>query len=356
MKFVPSDRLLPGMISLKSIYNRRGTCLLTANHVLTHPIISQLCKQDYPGVFVYDEFPELARSYPDFGENWRISEVKAKHILNVDRVIYFATSVVESILHMEDKLLDMLELKEHNHDIYTHSVNVAMISTVCGIGMGLSDERLKELATTAMLHDIGKMAIPDEILNKPGKLNEDEMELMKSHSQLGATILNQTTAVTDEMKKSILMHHENYDGSGYPTGAKGDEIPLYARIIHVADVYDAMIQKRSYKKPFNPLEVIEYLMGNAGIMFDIEVLYSFLQYLIIYPEGTTVTLSDGRQARVVKNRPNQALRPVVMLKETREELDLAKDRSCYNITVVGGDCVFHEGDGLEPIGPTGRAG
>ena len=351
MKYVPSDHLLPGMISLKSIYNRRGVCLLGANHVLTPPIITQLCNQHYPGVFVYDEFPELGKMNPGFGEDWRISEVKAQHILNVDRVIFFATSVVESILHMEDRLLDMVELKEHKHDIYTHSVNVAMISTVCGIGMGLSDQELKELATTAMLHDIGKLAIPDEILNKPGKLNDDEMELMKSHSQLGATILDQTSALTNEMKKSILMHHENYDGSGYPTGAKGEEIPLYARIIHVADVYDAMIQKRSYKKPFNPLEVVEYLMGNAGIMFDIDVIYSFLRYVTIYPVGTMVTLSDGREARVVKNRPNQALRPVVVLKETKERVDLAEDRRYFNLTITGGECVFHEGDGLEPRRP-----
>lgn len=350
MKYVRSDQLLPGMVSLKSIYDQRGVCLLAANHVLTLPIIFQLRKQKYPGLYVYDEYSEFENLKQVFGEARRARAVKAMHALNIDQVIFFATSIVESILHMEDQLLDMAQLKENNHDIYEHSVNVAMVATVCGVGMGLSDLQLKELATTAMLHDIGKMAIPDEILNKPGKLTPEEMTLMRTHSEIGATMLCHVDAVNDEIRKSILMHHENYDGSGYPTGAKGKEIPLYARIIHVADVYDAMIQKRSYKQPFNPLEVIEYLMGNAGIMFDIEVIYSFLRYVVVYPVGTTVTLSDGRKARVVQNRLDMALRPVVVVLGSKEQLDLADDPSCYNLTIVAADCVFHEGDGLEPLG------
>ena len=199
--------------------------------------------------------------------------------------------------------------------------------------MGLSNERLERLAAGALLHDCGKMAIDPAIINKPGKLTPEERAKIERHPQYGYDMLYNRAEVHPEARACVLCHHENQDGSGYPKGLAGKDIPELARIVHVADVYDALVKKRSYKPGFSQSEAVEYLMGGCGTLFDLDVVASFLKYIAVYPAGCDVRLSDGRVGRVVENHAGFVDRPTVAC--GKEELDLAHDRNLLSVTVVG---------------------
>lgn len=164
--------------------------------------------------------------------------------------------------------LDMTDLRTYDDYTYAHSVNVAVICCVIGVGMELSESELTQLATAALLHDLGKLSIPPEILNKPGRLTQEEYQIMKSHATLSYELIRERWDIPANVKTAVLYHHENVDGSGYPQGIDASQQSLFIRILHVADVYDALVSKRPYKEPYSPYEASEYLMGACGIMFD----------------------------------------------------------------------------------------
>jgi HD-GYP domain-containing protein (c-di-GMP phosphodiesterase class II) len=302
---------------------------------------------EFPGLYIYDEYSEYEDLTEILDEKTRLEAMNALKTMNIDRVLYLSTEITEQLLSVEDLMIDFKDLKFYHNDTYAHSLNVAMLATTCGIGLGMNNYDLQELCASAMLHDIGKRGINREILDKPGKLTPEEREIINQHPAIGYNMMYDNPAITTRARMGILLHHENWDGTGYPRGIHGDRIPLYARIIHVADVYDAMCQKRAYKEDYDPKECVEYLMANSGTMFDLHIVDNFIHYLTIYPVGTDVMLSTGQKARVIKNRAKSVLRPVVML-EDKTILDLAKDRNTYNITIVGYDKVFLEGKDLEP--------
>jgi len=162
-------------------------------------------------------------------------------------------------------------------DAYTrgHSNRVAQCSVAIGKKLGLSEKELKNIDYMALLHDIGKIGVPDNILNKPFSLTEDEYAVMKKHPTKGYDILKNFSAIPD-LHYGILYHHERYDGKGYPGGLKGEEIPFQARIIAIADTYDAMTSDRAYRKAL-PLDVvIEEFVENRGIQFDPQLVDVFL--------------------------------------------------------------------------------
>ena len=176
-------------------------------------------------------------------------------------------------------------------DAYTrgHSNRVAQCSVAIGKKLGLSEKELKNIDYMALLHDIGKIGVPDNILNKPFSLTEDEYAVMKKHPTKGYDILKNFSAIPD-LHYGILYHHERYDGKGYPGGLKGEEIPFQARIIAIADTYDAMTSDRAYRKAL-PLDVvIEEFVENRGIQFDPQLVDVFLEMI---KDG--FSLSDVRE-------------------------------------------------------------
>lgn len=334
MEFVKTDDLEVGMISTKNIYDNEHRLLLSANHTLTPQIIGALKRMDYYGLIVYDEFSDLEEYKSYLSEETRMDAVRAMKDLSIDRVMFCVNAIVDDLLkETDDILIDMDDIRLYDNDTYQHSVNVCLLSTACGIVMGFDDKKLRSLAAGAMLHDIGKRSIPLSILNKPGKLTDEEFAVIKSHPQRGYDMLYDNSMLTPDARTCVLCHHENWDGSGYPNHFKGDEIPPLARIVHVADVYDAMCQKRAYKGEYNPCDVIEFLSAKCGSMFDIEVVTQFLKSVVVFPVGTDVTLSDGRVCRVIKNRAGAVTRPVVVDKETGDVIDLCDDESTYSITI-----------------------
>ena len=334
MKYVQTKDLKAGMIITKSIYDENGIKLLGCNKTLTNTLITKIKNLGYTGLFIYDKYSKYEELEEIIKEEDRMQMVKSLKELNIDQVLFYSNKIVDELLDLKEIQLEFNDLRNYHNSTYEHSINVAMLAVSCGIGLGLNNNQLNELAVAAMLHDIGKENIPIEILDKPGKLDNNEREIINHHPQIGYEMLKDNTNISSKIRVSVLEHHENYDGTGYPRGLKGNEIYLYARIIHVADVYDALCSKRAYKEDYDPAESIEYLMANCGKMFDYDVVRTFLRYIVVYPVGITVILSTGEKAHVIKNRSNFLLRPIVVT-ERGKKIDLAYDEAGRSITICG---------------------
>jgi len=185
----------------------------------------------------------------------------------------------ETVEHLEAASLNTIyalaaAVDARDHYTYGHSRNVSKHAVAIGKALGLSRRKLEHLRITALLHDIGKIGLSDSIIRKPGLLDEKEWEMMRKHSELGATIISHTPELAD-CAPAIRHHHEWQDGSGYPDGLKGEDIPLEARIIAIADAYDTMTTPRAYRETLSPQEALEELMRCANTQFDSHLVETF---------------------------------------------------------------------------------
>lgn len=331
MRYISIEEAEPGMLLAKGVYDAYSRVLVAKKRPLTRDYIQKLKERGYLGFYIEDEFSEGIEVEETISAELRNKGVDALRKKNIDATLQVAKDIVGQILHSDRISLDMVDLRTFDDYTYRHSVNVAVLSTIIGMGMGLEQDMLNDLCVAAMFHDMGKLMLDTEVINKPGRLTKDEFALIKMHPQLSLDLLSGRWNVSLEAKEAILSHHENQDGSGYPRGLQKDEIPLYARIIHVADVYDALTSKRPYKDPYTPSESIEYLMGGCHILFDAIIVNTFLKWVPVYPKGVMVKLSDGREGIVFENTRNP-IRPKIRLKDG-EILDLGDERKNLHITI-----------------------
>lgn len=331
MRYISIEEAEPGMLLAKGVYDAYSRVLVAKKRPLTRDYIQKLKERGYLGFYIEDEFSEGIEVEETISVELRNKGVDALRKKNIDATLQVAKDIVGHILHSDRISLDMVDLRTFDDYTYRHSVNVAVLSTIIGMGLGLERDMLNDVCVAAMFHDMGKLMLDADVINKPGRLTKDEFALIKMHPQLSLDLLSGRWNISLEAKEAILSHHENQDGSGYPRGLQKDEIPLYARIIHVADVYDALTSKRTYKDPYTPSESIEYLMGGCHILFDAEVVNTFLKWVPVYPKGVMVKLSDGREGIVFENTRNP-IRPKIRLKDG-EILDLGDERKNLHITI-----------------------
>ena len=312
MRYVKAEHLEKGMVLVYSLYDNNEKVLLKANRKLTQNYITRIQQMDIMGLYVFED-DEIDEHVPTVSEQTRLKAIKSLKKLNIDDCIFIANNIVEEIRECESMVVETINLSTYDNYTYTHSVNVDILSVILGVAIGLRDDELRKLSQAALLHDIGKTCVPIEILNKPGKLDNDEWEEMKKHPRYGYNMLKDNYDVSSVTRNAILSHHENEDGSGYPRNLTSEQIHLFAKIIHIADVYDALTTKRVYKDAMNPADALEYLMANTGRLFDKELVTTFLEYIAPYPLGVQVELSTGQKALVVKNNRKMLARPVVRL-------------------------------------------
>lgn len=297
-KILNVESLNPGFVLANDIYKFNSSVILyKKGTILTQEKINKLKKFGNISIPV-----ELSQNEQIYHSNEQI--VKKNILLDFDKIHEYAKHIVFTVLAKKDvkKMLGKID-----PDTYGHSYQVAVIATMIGINLeNLNFQQLEELAISAILHDVGKSMIDYSILNKPGKLTDEEYKIVQSHSQKGCDLLLETGLFANEVCESVLSHHENEDGSGYPNHKKYDEISLYARIIHLADVYSALTSRRSYKKEWSTDQAFEQI-DKEKHKFEPHLIDILKSSLPIYLKNDIVYLSTNEVATVVDTSSNSIL-------------------------------------------------
>lgn len=332
MRFILMNNVKEGMSLATDITDSQGRVIMGQGHVLTDKYIEKIKKFGISGIYIDDPIAEDIVMEPIISQELRNLGMNSVRNQDVDSCIQVARDIVKEIISKKNVTLDMADMRSFDDYTYAHSVNVGILSCVIGIGLKMETEELENLVLAGLLHDLGKLDITEKIVLKPSRLTAEEYTIMKSHPELSYMKLLSKPDIPGSVKMAVLLHHENIDGSGYPNGIAGVEIPLYARILHVADVYDGLTTTKPYKKGYSPSEAVEYLMGAGGIMFDPDIVNLFKEVIPLYPRGSEISLSNGYVGIVIDNGGGHNLRPIIRLIDTGEEIDLL-DREMINLTI-----------------------
>lgn len=350
--FVNTKDILPGMCLARSVnfYDiaSRKAHTIEAGQILSDMTITRLKAAEINGIYV-DTYKSKIRVISSINQEIRAEAISGIHQLadnfmnsekgvskkDVEEISETTQKLINSLSSNKDILVNIADIKMYDDYTYHHSLSVAIMSIAIGLELGFNNFMLNELGTAGLMHDIGKVSIPVEIITKPGRLTPEEFEIVKMHPVYAAQHLKERNIVSDNIYKGIIQHHEKIDGTGYPYHLKGKEIHPYARILAVADVYDALTSNRPYRTPNPPNEAIEYIMAGMGTQFDENILRAFLRKVAPFPTGSIVQLSNGEKGCVIKNHPNNPLRPIVSILDTNKCYDLAEQPELFNIVITG---------------------
>ncbi len=237
-------------------------------------------------------------------------DVRMGKVINIKQLAPLVADISASISRSGSALISLARLKTKDDYTYMHSVAVCGLMIALSRQLNLSEAETKQAGLAGLLHDIGKAAIPNAVLNKPGALTDDEFILVKMHPQNGHQLLLEAGVVDEVALDVCLHHHEKVDGTGYPHQLKGEQISLFARMGAICDVYDAVTSNRPYKEGWDPAVSLHRMALWKG-HFDEKIFKAFVKSLGIYPVGSTIKLTSGRLAIVVDQNPESLLSPVV---------------------------------------------
>lgn len=341
MRLVPIECVREGSFLAKTIYDNEGRVLLREGVKLNELFLRRIKHIKIFSIYINDEYseniiediikPELRQKaiktvkdtfvsfekYNSITSKSQGSYVDSKFIK--EKQNYFlsigdiATSILDEIFTQKNALINVVDIKNLDSYTYQHSVNVAIISLILGMQLQLSKFELYSLCLGALLHDIGKVFISNEIIQKYDKLTEKEYSIVKEHSQKGYDYLKGSPDISAPSRIIALQHHERFNGHGYPEGRKGNDINKLAKIVAIADVYDALTSDRPQRRALSPNEALEYIMAGGGTLFDYNMVLAFSKVVVPYSEGTLVRLTNGDIALVEENHPNYPLRPKVKI-------------------------------------------
>lgn len=276
-----------------------------------------------------------------FKENYRekVSDIKGvfKSVLDgeeidLEKVSQVSDDIFKSVDDIYVAIESISELKDFDEYTYIHSINVSLYSMLLAKWLELDKEDIKELVKAAVLHDLGKAKIQDGIINKPGELTDEEFLEMKNHPQYGYDLCKGMEDISDRIKDTVLSHHEKIDGSGYPNGLKGEEISLFAKIVAVCDVYDAITSKRAYKDKITPFETFDEMIEHGYGKLDTEIMLTFLQNISNLYVGIKVKLNTGEIGEIIFIPSDKLSQPLVKVGE--KFIDFATDHSYKVVEIV----------------------
>ncbi len=328
MRYKNIDELEPGDIIGEDITSSKGLVLLASGFVLTPRSIEGLRAKGVFEVLVDDENSKgIAVSRP-IARKTEKEVLNALRKLDIEKVQKQASKMVADLIDASGGVIDFTVVKTLDDYTYQHSYSVGCLAAIVGIASGkFNMQELKNLTSGALLHDIGKAGIAPEILNAPRKLTELEYAMIKEHPRFGFNMLRDNYELSSTIKAAVFQHHENEDGTGYPQGIDGHRIHPFAKIVHIADVFDALTSKRSYREPMSRVDALKYIHDNTNTMFSKTYAKIFNGCVVPYPTGSTVLLSDGREAVVVRNDARALYNPYIRLIGSSEDIPLT-DTCC----------------------------
>lgn len=237
--------------------------------------------------------------------------LRAGRPIEVGPMQSLAGGIMESVFRNKDALLCVSRMREKDAYLLEHSVNVSILMTIFSRYLGFDEAAIHELATGALLHDIGKILVPDGVLNKPGKLTEDEFDVMRRHVTSGVEVLGKTPGVTPRMLRVVAEHHERLSGDGYPNNLVGEQISQEGRMIAIVDTYDAITATRVYKDGSPSIKAFRILREESGTGYDAALVTDFVRAIGVHPVGTLVKLKSQKLGLIVRSNLAQPLKPVV---------------------------------------------
>ncbi len=240
-------------------------------------------------------------------------EARMGKALNAEDALPLVEEISNSVLRNPDALISLARLKNKDDYTYMHSVAVCALMVALGKRLGLDDAQVREAGLAGLLHDIGKMMIPMEILDKPGKLTDAEFTIVRNHPGAGHQMLLEGSGVSEIALDVCLHHHEKVNGTGYPDKLADEQISLYAKMGAVCDVYDAITSNRPYKSGWEPAESLRKMAEWREGHFDQRIFEAFVRSVGIYPIGSLLQLKSGRLAVVIEQTANSLLKPKVKI-------------------------------------------
>jgi HD-GYP domain-containing protein (c-di-GMP phosphodiesterase class II) len=242
-----------------------------------------------------------------------VEKVRTTGKLEVDQIEAAVTPLVSSVLRNKDAVAALLRIRNLDDYTYSHSISNAVWAAVLGRHLGFKPHQINKLALGCALVDVGKVTIPKELLTKPGALTAAEWNTMHGHVEAGLAILEQSNITDRDVIAMVATHHERIDGSGYPNGLSGKDIPVYGQIAGIIDTYDAMITERPYAAARSSFDAVHELHETAGVIFQDDLVEHLTQAIGVFPTGTLVELNTGEVGVVTAQNPERRLRPKVNL-------------------------------------------
>jgi putative nucleotidyltransferase with HDIG domain len=310
------------MVVGRSIIDAEQRILLSSGQVLTEYFIKRIREMGVVAVFINDQLG-LEETLPPVSDS---TILQATHTLKSSYQTCLKTGrlqigavkkqvdcIIDELITHGNAIVGMADIKSYDDYTYQHSVSVCVLALMLGLSMGYNRAQLQKLGLGALLHDIGKITIPIEILNKPGALNNEEKTIIMSHTWEGFNMIRSSQQVSLLSAHVALQHHERLDGNGYPRNIRGDSIHEFAQITTVADIYDALVSDRPYRSGFSNLEALDIIEQGEGTQMSASLIQLLHVHVNICPVGTVVILSTGDSALVVGENTDDTKRPRVKL-------------------------------------------
>ena len=347
LKSLRREELRPGMILGQDIYNLGNHLIAAKGTVLTDNIITRLQYYSVLCAYVEDDVPKETAAEPEI-HSWVVDtkefqEFQKQYDSDLETFRNDLNDIVGknaggSIDHMYEgvqrlasagtglNVLEMMRnLRKYDDSTYTHAINVALICNIMARWLGFSEQEVELASMCGLMHDIGKLKIPSDIIKKPGSLTDEEYAIIKNHTIEGYRILSDR-GIHQHICNSALMHHERCDGTGYPYKLHGSRIDHYAKLVAIADIYDAMTARRVYRGPMSPFDVIQIFEDEGLSRYDTRYIITFLQRVADSYMNAHVRLNDGREGRIIYINRQEIGKPTVqcgsMIVDLRREKGL----------------------------------
>ncbi len=349
MRFVPLQKVTDTMVLARPIYTDNGRVLLNRGVRLQNGYVRRLQALGLPGVYVHRdgiETPELPEPISQVTRQAAVQnirsvfqDVRLGQTFSMKPIHTSVNAILDEIAANPNVLVGLNDVRSYDSYTFGHCINVCVLSVMMGTKFGLHELDLRQLAIGAILHDLGKIAIPEHILKKPGPLDDSEMQEMQNHSNYGWQVLRQHPELSLNSAHVAYQHHERPNGQGYPRGLKADAIMVNARICGIADAYDAMTSERIYKPAMTPKQALGVIENLKGVQFDASLVDVFTQCVAPYPVGCLVQLNQGELAMVVDIHHDHREQPVVQVLFDKVGRPVSNP---YNIDLAESDHYFVE--------------